>query len=35
MTNPIGFTKPITLVALASIYVVWWTRRETRKDRNQ
>ncbi len=35
MTNPAGFTIMITLVALAGIQVVWWTRREARKNRNQ
>ncbi len=35
MTNLVGVTIMITLVALAGIYVVWWRRRETRKNRNQ
>jgi len=35
MTSEMAFTVMITPVALTGIYLVWWTRRETRKDRNQ
>lgn len=35
MTNEIGFTIMISMVALTAIYIVWWTRREARKNRNK
>lgn len=35
MTNEIAFTVMITMIALTGIYIVWWTRREERKNKSK
>lgn len=35
MTNEIAFTIMIVMAALTGIYIVWWTRREERKNRSE
>jgi len=32
MTNEIAFTIMIALIALAGVYMAWWTHRQERKQ---
>jgi len=35
VTNEIAFTVMISLVALAGFYMMWWIRRQERKEEHE